>query len=756
VGRPNTGKSTLFNRLTHSRAAIVSNVPGTTRDRREGHGHLAGIPLNLIDTGGLDDRGAVSQNIQEQVAKAFQSSDVVLFMLDGKAGVTALDMHFAQWIRRLLNPGKRTDGMPTKSVIVVANKTEGAHMSARVMDTVSDALELGFGDPILISATHGDGLADLSVEFLREAQGRGMTVEVPTKSEKRKMFKTSAASAAALGDEGLPPIQTEGAEELQTSTERLSNKIPVEDRTIQLAIMGRPNVGKSTLLNAFVREERSITGPLPGLTRDAVQAEWQHRDRQFRLVDTAGLTRIRTNKQLLEAAQEKKHTASTELTALPSKNRAGNTNAGPSVKLPGRDIADPELDPSQFSYQISEYALISALNALRFAQVVLLVVEGGQGKFSKLDLQLARKCLEEGRGLVIAANKSDVVEQRGVTGNQYEEGVREHIGEYLREFGEVPVVVSSGTERRGIDRLLNTVIGVHDAWSRRVDTGSLNSWLRDLLVTQPAPRVDGKALNVKYITQVKSRPPTFALFTNQDELPIFFERFLKSNIQTAFSLQGVPVRFVIRKTKGVDIHRNRRLVSKSKAKKEGAGRSAKSPTGLGSWKAVSRGASVKKGVVGPRRKQKRLQRRIASIVRHKRKSAEGTGMVNISAATTKESAQAKVAARTRAKASKQQSKQGDGAADTGGVDTTSGKPKGRKDWRPPVPPKGRMKKTSGGIKKVAKRVPYKEQKKQQQAKKAKAKAKGEREGSNSKRNTKSARVKNRQSGRRSRGGGRRR
>ena len=612
--------------------AIVSNVPGTTRDRREGQGHIAGLPLNIIDTGGLDDRGAVSISIQTQVAKAFEYSDIVLFMLDGKAGVTALDLHFAQWLRKTLNTNNKDK--TSKKIILVANKTEGAHMSERVMDTVADAMRLGFGEPVLISASHGDGLADLALELIKAAEDRGKETEVLSKSGRRKLFKKvgEPTPSSSEFEAGVNEIVAELEEEVTSVAKPKtdSNKIPVEDRVIQLAIMGRPNVGKSTLLNAFVREERSITGPMAGLTRDSVHVEWAHRERQFKLVDTAGLTRIRTNKQLLEAVQERRQTAQVEKIGLGTSSMASHTkgisNSETTVKLPGRDIADPEMDPSQYSYQISEYALISALNALRFAQVVLLVVEGTQGKFSKLDLQLARKCLEEGRGLVIAANKSDMMDERGVSSKKYEEGVREHIEEFMREFGDVPVVVSSGTEARGIDRLLNTVIEVHDAWSRRIETGSLNAWMRDLLVTQPPPRVDGKALNLKYMTQVKTRPPTFALFTNLEELPVFFERYLKSNIQTAFNLQGVPIRFVVRKTKGVDIHRSKKLDGRGKTATPGA-RSNRAPSGLGTWRNLAKGGSVKKGLVGPNRNSQYMRRRISGILRHKRKSETGKGLV---------------------------------------------------------------------------------------------------------------------------------
>jgi predicted GTPase len=644
VGRPNTGKSTLFNRLTQTKMAIVSNVPGTTRDRREGQGYLAGIPLNLIDTGGLDDRGAVSKSIQTQVEKAFLQSDVILFMLDGKHGVTALDQYFAKWIRKTLGTvNKRlalegaqqgTDpNLLRKKVILVANKTEGAHMSNPVMDTVAEALSLGFGEPQLISATHGDGIADLAPELLKVAQEKGKAEITLTKTDKRRLNKEAAAVAAAAAEE-------EGG----ASKVGLSAKIPLADRIIQLAIMGRPNVGKSTLLNAFIQEERAITGPMAGLTRDAIHAEWSHNERLFRLVDTAGLTRLRTNKQLLEGVKEKRRTAEVEKTgmllsaaesdsaavaaAASGGSAAARNYVDSAVKLPGRDLANPELDPSQYSYQISEFSLISALNALRFAQVVLIVVEGTQGRFSKVDLQLARKCLEEGRGLVIAANKADIMERGGVNATKYEDGVKEHIAEFMREFGEVPIVVSSGTKQQGVDRILNTVIKVHDAWSRRIDTGSLNNWMRDLMVTQPPPRVDGKALNLKYMTQVKARPPTFALFTNMKEIPIFFERFLKSNIQKSFGLEGVPVRFVIRKTSGLDVHRSKGAVGAGGAPVKA--RSAKSPLGVGGWKKMgSKNNTGKKGLVGPNRDRKRMRARMAKTLLYRKKSAvAGRGVVH--------------------------------------------------------------------------------------------------------------------------------
>ena len=256
VGRPNTGKSTLFNRLTGTKLAIVSPVPGTTRDRREGTGYLAGLPIHVTDTGGLDDRGEVASAVQYQVSKAVNDADVVLFMLDSRAGVTVLDRHFATWLRKTIgDSATNSSTIAKKSIFVIANKAEGAHNSDSLLDTSAEALRLGFGESLPLSAAHGDGLADLATVLMQEAQRRGCLEEVvegPGASRAR-----IARSARA----GAKPA----------AHERLShNAMPVEERLIQLAIMGRPNVGKSTILNAIVGDERSITGPMAGLTRDSV------------------------------------------------------------------------------------------------------------------------------------------------------------------------------------------------------------------------------------------------------------------------------------------------------------------------------------------------------------------------------------------------------------------------------------------------------------------------------------------------------
>lgn len=536
IGRPNVGKSTLFNRLTGSKSAIVSEIPGTTRDRKISRGHLAGIPMELVDTGGIDDRGAVTADIKDQVYASLTRADVIFFMVDARSGVTSIDENIARWLRRTM--GKLSSGSPGKQidVILLANKTEGGLMSDKVMNSIDDALRFGLGSPVLISATHGDGLADLAQVLHDTVQTRGIFLEEAEVVEPKE------------------------------------GEILLEERVIQLAIMGRPNVGKSTMLNAFVGEQRVITGPTAGLTRDSISVEWGFAGRNFKLVDTAGLSRVRTDQRLLQGeADRRKHALFSSL-GIDVAFGKSVPKSGVSVTLPGIQVMDPETDPSQFSTKISELALISALNALKYAQVVLLVVEGGQGQFSKVDLQLACKCLAEGRGLVIAANKADIMSSTDVSIQQYEDGVRKHCESFMREFGHVPVVACSATDptRTGLDRLLHTVIRTHDGWSRRISTWILNRWLRDTLIVNPPPRVGTKRVSVKYITQIKSRPPAFVIFCNTTALPRFFDRFLRNKLQSDFKLEGIPVRINIRKTKGTAT--NKALLRLGKHTSRGSGR----------------------------------------------------------------------------------------------------------------------------------------------------------------------------------------
>lgn len=566
VGRPNTGKSTLFNRMTGSKKAIVSNIPGTTRDRTESIGYLSGLPLRVIDTGGLDDRGALIDDVVKQVAAALVKSDVILFMLDSRTGITSTDRSFASWVRETtqkLQSDRELLGLNPTKVILVANKTEGGHLSNYVMDIVSDSYSLGLGDPLLISASQGDGIGDLTLALLEIARQNGCEEGgeelLDSRSRRRLLQHTKEHPDVYVDEEVKHSLNSANVIDDLMDT---SIDAPVS-RTIQLAIMGKPNVGKSTLLNALVGEERVITGPTAGLTRDSITVDWSFQGRSFRLVDTAGLTRVRTQDSLLRGITDQKHQTLA--------NSLGKAAAQRNITLPGIQQMDIEADPSQFSTQIAEMALQSALQTLKFANVVMLVVEAQQGQFSKVDLQLARKCLQEGRGVFIAANKVDVLLEKGdVSITQYEKQVRDHTAEYFREFGEVPVVACSGLDSRGLQRLLRTAAQVHDAWDRRISTGTLNSWLREASVTAPSAKVGDKLLKIKYVTQIKSRPPTFKLFCNATELPPFFERYFRHKIQHDFDLKGVPVRFVVTKSEGKEVKKH--LLKHGKHSRRGTGR----------------------------------------------------------------------------------------------------------------------------------------------------------------------------------------
>jgi len=304
-------------------------------------------------------------------------------------------------------------------------------------------------------------------------------------------------------------------------------------RAIQFALMGRPNVGKSTLINAILGKDRVITGPTPGLTRDAVYIDWKFNERDFKLVDTAGLKKLHRDRRLLGKDMK------------PADNRGRIGNEDNTATSKQMDVALRD-DPSVFSLEVEEQSLFSALRALRFSQVVVLVVEATQGKFNKTDISFGQRCLAEGRAMVIAAKKSDLAT---VSFREYERVVREQAKHFFGDFGEMPIVNCSGLEARGITRLLRTVEKTHDGWNMRVDTWVLNQWLRDVVAFDPPPRMSGRPTKIKYITQIKARPPTFVLVCNQDALSSSYERFLTNKLRTDFGLHGVPMRLVIRKSK---------------------------------------------------------------------------------------------------------------------------------------------------------------------------------------------------------------
>jgi len=444
VGRPNVGKSTLFNRLVGKRLAIVDDTPGVTRDRRQGEAHIGDLAFGVIDTAGLDEaRGqSLASRMREQTEQAVSEADAVLLVIDARAGLTPLDSSFAAWLRK--------SGKP---VILLANKSEGKGGEAGRME----ASRLGLGDAIAVSAEHGEGLGDL--------------------------YDALAPLAAAKGTPR--PGDDEG--ELHDGEIEESE----EPKALQLAIVGRPNVGKSTLINRLVGEERMLTGPEAGITRDAIAVEWSHRGRTIRLVDTAGLRR-----------------------------RAKVVD-----KLEWLSTADTE-------------------RAIKYAQVVVLVLDSTD-LLEKQDLAIARAVEEEGRALLIAINKWDLVEDKQAALRKLADRLEISLPQ-LRNIKVIPLSARTG---RGVEKLLDAAVELEKLWSTRLATNPLNRWLQAMEESHPPPLVKGRRLKLRYMTQSKSRPPTFILFCNlPNEMPDSYLRYLVNGLRERFKLPGIPIRFVLRRS----------------------------------------------------------------------------------------------------------------------------------------------------------------------------------------------------------------
>jgi GTPase len=432
IGRPNVGKSTLFNRLVGQRMALVDDTPGVTRDRREGEASLGDLRFRVIDTAGLDEaeEGSLGARMQAQTELALDAADVALFLIDARSGVTPLDRHFADLLRRRQVP-----------VVLAANKAEARSGDAGFYE----AFALGLGEPIAISAEHGDGMAELY--------------------------------------EALAPFAAEA--EAETAAVAAESEKP-----LQLAVIGRPNVGKSTLINRLLGEERLLTGPEPGITRDAIATLWQWRGRLVRLIDTAGMRRRPKVEEKLE-------------------------------KL---SVAD-------------------ALRAVRFAEVVVLVIDGTQ-LLEKQDLTIARMVEEEGRALVIAVNKWDLVEDKQATLRR----LRDRLEISLPQLAGLRFVTLSARTGAGVAKLMPAVMTTYDAWNRRIATPKLNRWLSSVQQRHPPPLVAGRRLKLRYMTQANIRPPTFALFASSPgDLPESYRRYLVNLMRADFDLPGVPIRVMLRK-----------------------------------------------------------------------------------------------------------------------------------------------------------------------------------------------------------------
>jgi GTP-binding protein len=431
VGRPNVGKSTLFNRLVGKRLALVDDRPGVTRDRREGEASLLGLEFRVIDTAGFEDEDPQSLpgRMRQQTEAAVRDADVALFLIDSREGLTPLDEEIGRWLRAESTP-----------VVVVGNKAESRAGEAGLLD----AYRLGLGDPIAMSAEHGEGVADL-FEVL------------------------------------LPLIERDDVDDDEDEAG--------PDAPLKIAIVGRPNAGKSTLVNRMLGEERMITGPEAGITRDSISLDWEWNGRAVRLVDTAGLRK----------------------------------RAKVEDKLERLSAADTR-------------------RAIDYAEVVVLLLDATRGLEAQ-DLRIANQVIEEGRALIITLNKWDVADNASSLFN----GVKAALQEGLAQLRDVPLLTVSAKTGKGADTLLEVAFDLREAWSRRVGTGELNRWFESATEANPPPAPKGKRIKLRYVTQVKTRPPSFVVFGNRtDELPESYRRYLVNALRRDLNLGAVPLRLEFR------------------------------------------------------------------------------------------------------------------------------------------------------------------------------------------------------------------
>ena len=469
VGRPNVGKSTLFNRLVGKRIALVDDQPGVTRDLREGDAKLGHLRFVAIDTAGLEE--ATDESLQGRMRKLTESAialaDVCLFVIDARVGVTSLDHFFADILRK-----------KAKHVILAANKSEGRLADPGFLDSFS----LGLGEPLRISAEHGEGMADLLSEL------------VPLQ---KKLFQE--------GSYASPEVDIDNEED-----DLSEYRLPTKERPLQVAVIGRPNSGKSTLINKIIGEERLLTGPEAGITRDAISIQLDWQGIPMRVFDTAGMRK-----------------------------------------------------KAKINNKIEKLSVGDGLRAIKFAEVVVVLLDAAI-PFEQQDLRIAGLAEREGRSIVVAVNKWDVEKNK----QEKLRNMREAFQRLLPELRGAPLVTVSAKNGRGIDRLNNEIMKSHKIWNKRIATSPLNIWLSEMIAAHPPPAPNGKRIKLRYITQAKSRPPGFVVMcSNPSKLPTSYSRYLVNGLREAFDLPGTPIRLTMRSQADKNPFKNRKKSQPSKLKK---------------------------------------------------------------------------------------------------------------------------------------------------------------------------------------------